>query len=269
MSIEAMAYVKSCDFGDQEASRFLLHIIAENTFNDTFICVVGCEQLGFDIRKTERTVRRHIDALVEAGVLLRKARYPDAGGRLNDALRLVGFKRWYHVNYGAAKRRHNRANGPKTLPDKMSGSPPPLADKMSGRATGQQMSGVTGHLVSGTEESRNLPVNRKEAREGSAPSEVFNFDLEGKAVRDRLHHRFGGKIHDSWFSRLIVGPGDGGVAIAEAPSRFVRDWLIKNYDQALLAACREVWPETTRVEIRSAAPAARTQPNPASQDTAR
>ena len=260
MSIEAMAYVKSRDFGDCESARLLLITIAENTFNDSRICVVGSEQLAYDIRKSERTVRRQLDALVAARIILRKARYPDAGGRLNDALRLRGFSAWLLANSGASRRAHkartraerNVAADGLPLPDILSGTPPPLADKMSGRASGQQMSGVTGQQVSGTLEARNYPVNRKSAGASApAPSADFNFDLEGKAVRDRLHHRLGAKFHDSWFAGMAFSPGDGGTAIAAAADKFVCNWVRDKFAAAVLAAAKEVWPETQRVEFRA------------------
>ena len=155
MSIEAIAYVKSMDLAECEKARLLMYVLAENTFNDSCICVLGIEQLAYEVRLNERTVRRQIDALVEARFLLRKRRYPEAGGRLNDALRIVGFKRWYRDNHASAKRAHKA----RTKPDNPRPDGVGLKDKMSGSHTGQQMSGVSGHLESATEESRNLPVN--------------------------------------------------------------------------------------------------------------
>jgi hypothetical protein len=44
MSVEAIAYVKSLDLGEHEKkARLLMYVIGENTFNDTFNCVVGIE----------------------------------------------------------------------------------------------------------------------------------------------------------------------------------------------------------------------------------
>lgn len=244
VSTDAIAYIKTLDLGECEKSRLLLYVIAENTFNDSFICVIGNEQLAYEVRLNERTVRRQIEALVDGRILLRKPRYPIAGGRLNDALRIRGFKRWYRDNHAVSK----RAFKAKTLPDKMSGSPQGLPGKMSTRATGQQMSGDTGQQVSGTIETRNYPVKREEARERA--KEDFYFDLEGKAVRDRLHHRFGAKIHDAWFARMAASPGDGGVAIAAVPTKFEKSWIETHYAEALADAFRDVWPSTHRVEIR-------------------
>ena len=237
MSIEAIAFVKARDFGKAESARLLLYTIAENTFNDTAICAVGVDQLAFETRKDERTIRRQIAMLVSERVLIVKKRYPTAGGRLPDALRLVGFRRWYGVNYGTVKQRHKartsgggyRAKCPEGLPD-------------------TAMSGVTGQQVSGTyKETRNTPVKRN-AREGAL--EDFQFDLEGKAVRDRLHHKLGANVHDSWFAGMAFSPGDGGKAIAVAAKKFIRDWVQTHYEAKVIEACREVWPDVVRVEFR-------------------
>ena len=272
MSVEAIAYVKSLDLRECEKARLLLFIIAENTFNDTFVCVIGQRQLAYEARACERTVRRQIDELVAARILIRKPRYPEkSGGRLPDALRIVGFKRWYLASHKATRKKfleHAEASGQngrktrgstgqnvrKPLPDKMSGSPGGLPAKMSGSPRGglpdTAMSGVTGQQVSGSyKESRTYPVNKKNAREG-ALSEDSNLDLEGKGVLDRLRHRFGGEIFESWFAdvsfRLV-----GGTAVAEAPNKFVAGWLSSHFEPTLLAACQAEWPGIARVKIVS------------------
>jgi DNA-binding transcriptional ArsR family regulator len=121
MSIEAIAYAKSMDLDGAEnaAARLLLYVIAENTFNDSFVCRLSQEQLAYEAgRVSERTVRRHLEALEEAGKIVRpRAQRRATGGHmLTDVIRIRGYKRWYLRDHGAHKR---------------GGSP---ADKLSGGA---------------------------------------------------------------------------------------------------------------------------------------
>src|SRR5438874_1915325 len=69
MSIEALAYVKMLELGDREshATRLIMYVIGENTFNDSFRCKLGQEQIAFEAgRMGIRTLRRHLNSL--AGV---------------------------------------------------------------------------------------------------------------------------------------------------------------------------------------------------------
>ena len=63
VSIEAINYIKSCDFGANENLRLMMFAIAENTFNDSFVCKLSREKLARELgpRKNERTARRKIE----------------------------------------------------------------------------------------------------------------------------------------------------------------------------------------------------------------
>jgi hypothetical protein len=243
VSVEAIAFVKSLDLGGCEKARLLMYVIGENTFNDTFICVVGQKQLAYEARAGERTVRRQIEELVSARILIRKERYPEkSGGRLNDALRIVGFKKCYLANNKNARRRQKNddgatgQNGRKPLPAKMAGSPQGQPANMAGRATGQQVAGVSGQQVAGSyKDTRTNPVN-KNAHE--CTSEDFNFDLEGKGVRDRLRAKHGDDVFRSWFADVIFRAFDATTAVVETDSKFKRDWLRTHHERAILDACR-------------------------------
>lgn len=126
MSIAAIAFAKTVDLLDCEgpAARLLLYVLAENTFDDTFVCRLSQEQLALDVRIADRTVRRHLDALETSGIIIRAKRRSSGGNAMPDAIRIVGYKRWYHRDHGGRKR---AARG---------GKPP---DKMSGGATGQNV----------------------------------------------------------------------------------------------------------------------------------
>jgi hypothetical protein len=111
MSIDAITYAKTLDV-DNPMSRLLLFIIAENTFNDTGECKVGQSVLAYETRAHERTVRRHLDKLGDEKVINVKVRPRAEGGRLNDAIELVGFLDWL------------RQTRTKPEPDNLAGSEP-------------------------------------------------------------------------------------------------------------------------------------------------
>lgn len=86
-------------------------------------------------------------------------------------------------------------------------------------------------------------------REG-APREDSKSDLEGEGVRARLRHHFSEQVFGSWFAGVAFSH-QVATAIAEAPNKIVRDWLRKQYEPALLAACRAEWPDVTTIKIVS------------------
>jgi len=156
VSIEALAYVKSMDLGVLESAqtRLLVYIIAENTWNDTFVCRLNQDQLAYEAgRVSDRTVRRHLDQLEEARIILRAERRSTSGNILPDLIRLVGYKRWYWRDHA----KHHRASPP----DKLSGGKKlrqaapatgqivrPQADNRCPPASGQQVSATYNDLPS-------------------------------------------------------------------------------------------------------------------------
>jgi hypothetical protein len=95
MSIEAIAYVKSLPSGRiYRPARALVIVIAENTFNNTGECRVGQQVLCVDADISERTLRRYLQRVETAGVIARRPRGRKNGGRLTDAITLVGFMEW-------------------------------------------------------------------------------------------------------------------------------------------------------------------------------
>jgi hypothetical protein len=245
VSIEALAYVKTLDLGANEnaQARLLLYVLGENTFNDTFICALSQEQLAFEAgRVHERTIRRHLDELCQARILIRKSRYRSAtsSGRLHDAVRIVGFKRWYLANYGAAKAAHSKGGKP---------------DKMSGKHTGQiarfkpdSRSPVqTGQQVSGTyKDTRNLPVKSKRAPVSAREDSIF--DSRVKCVLEILEKRIGADKFEAWFSKVAFA-FSGAKLIGVTADKAVRDWITKNYELMLLGICQAHFPDVTRVEF--------------------
>lgn len=258
VSVEALAYVKSLDLGECEKARLLMYVVGENTFNDTFVCKVGIEQLAFEARVNEKTVRRQLAALEarrfddgskRRAYVLRRRRHGHDGGRRHDEIRIVGFKRWYLENYGAAKRSHRAKSGdenPENLTDKMSGRRRPLAGKMSG-SNRTPVSGSNRTLVSGTyKDSRTSPVLSEDARLSAQEDSIS--DLKVKAVRQRLRRELGLKVFEAWFSQVAF-VHNGTTVSAETSVKAVRNWIRDRYEATILRVCQAEWPEVTRIEF--------------------
>lgn len=252
MSVEAIAYVKSLDLGGKESAavRLLLYVIAENTFNDTFVCRLTQQQLAYEVRVSDRTVRRHLDDLAEGGAIIRprkRLRSTQSGQLSGDIIRIRGFKRWYWRDH-AVQQRRARA---KTPADKMSAGGLGTsgqnvrrpADTCCPLASGQQVSAT----YKDTRTSKSVPLARDASAARGSDS---NFDLEGKAVRDRLRQALGDEIAEAWFADMAFRPGSAGVAIAASPSKVRRDWVRGRYEPHVLQACRAEWPDTQRIDFR-------------------
>ncbi len=135
MSIPAIAFAKALDLGALESPgvRLLLYVIAENTYDDSFVCRLSQEQMAYEAgRVSDRTVRRHLTELEEARVLIRAPRRLESGQRVEDQIRLVGYKRWYHRDH----KRHNI----QAPPDNLSGGKKRLG-KRRGADTTQMSAG--------------------------------------------------------------------------------------------------------------------------------
>lgn len=161
VSIDAIAYAKTIDLDECESAqaRLLLYVVAENTFNDSFVCTLDQTQLAYEAgRASVRTVRRHLESLEQAGVILRAERRHEAtGARLPDAVRLVGYKRWYHANHRGPKHRGATARATGQIGRKGLAARPAAGGAGSNRpnwplASGQQVSGAPGQQVAGIEE---------------------------------------------------------------------------------------------------------------------
>ena len=143
MSIEAITYVKNLDHPEIKGSLYtLLLIIAENTFNDSFVCRLGQPQLAKESRMDERSVRRLLKSMAEEcqpALIERKPRYrhDDAGGRAKDDIIIIGFESWY----GSL----NPASGTALTPTGQSVRKANLPDNLSGGDTGHGSPGATGH----------------------------------------------------------------------------------------------------------------------------
>lgn len=164
MSIEALTFAKKMDLGKCEGAqaRLLVYVIAENTFNDSFLCRLCQEQLAYEARASESTIRRHLRALEEARIILRR-RARDEDGRLgNHVIRLVGYKRWYNTQHADSQRKFRARHRP---PVNLTGGEKPN-EKPPVNLTGGEP--ATGHVLTG---GPPVTVDRS-AKEESRTSEV-------------------------------------------------------------------------------------------------
>lgn len=255
MSVEALAYVKTLDLGDCEKARLLMYVIGENTFNDTFVCRVGIEELAFQLRRDEKTVRRQLAALESrvtvAGVrrrayVLRARRNGVDGGRRFDDIRLVGYKRWYLLNYAAAKRSHRAKNSDGNRGPQADILPGSQADKMSG-SNRTPVSGSNRTLMSGTyKDSRTSPRTSEDARLSAREDSIS--DLKVKEVRARLMRELGTDKFRAWFGSVDLSC-DGAVVTASTANKAVRNWIRDRYENLILRASQSQWPSATRVNF--------------------
>jgi hypothetical protein len=250
VSVEALAYVKSLDLGECEKARLLMYVIGENTFNDSFVCRVGIEELAFQARVNEKTVRRQLERLAareaEDGTrrrpyVLRARRNGIDGGRKFDDIRIVGFKRWYLQNYAAAKRAHKAKNSD-TQADKMSVSQP---DKMSGSKR-TPVSGSNRTLMSGTyKDSRTSPRTSEDARSIAREELISDFEVK---VSQALRTELGEKVFASWFANVRFSVVET-VARVEAPQPFVRKWIVEHYGDLVRRVCKATDAGVTGVDF--------------------
>lgn len=95
-----------------------------------------------------------------------------------------------------------------------------------------------------------VDYNKEDSSTKKQTNSESDFDLEGKGVRARLRHHFSEHIFASWFAGVAFSH-QAATAIAETTSKIVRDWLQKQYEPDLLAACKAEWPDVTTIKIVS------------------
>lgn len=245
MSIEALAYAKLLDLGTAESAqaRLLVYVIAENTFNDTFICRLGQAQLAYEAgRVHERTIRRHLDTLEAAKIIVRpRRRSRDSDGQLKEVpVRIRGFKRWYIRDHKAAPKRSS-------LPAKMSGGGGSSSGQIVRKPADTCCPVASGQQVSGTYKDTRTSIPVPSSAQERASD--FNLDLEGKGVRDRLRQTMGGPKFAAWCADMaFVLVGD--VVNALSPDRLKARWCQQHFAEKILAACQAEWPGVRTVSIQ-------------------
>lgn len=245
------------ELGDVESTgtRFVLYVIAENTFNDSFRCVLTQDQMAYEAgRMSVRSLRRQLNALSGDGdgktpFIKRTPRFDCTGKRIEDAIEILGFDSWYLERTQNRRGRHRgEARVAEGVGDKLSGTTRTICPGVPDTA----MSGGTGQQESGHKEDRTSNRTSEDARQRA--SEVSNLDLEGKGVRDRLRKALGGPKFAEWLSDMAFREGSDGVAVATSPVKLKADWAIRHFSHAILAACQAEWPGVRTVTIRHGTP---------------
>lgn len=267
-----MAFAKALDLGACEGAqaRLLLYVIAENTFNDSFLCRLCQEQLAYEAgRVSDRTIRRHLASLEEARLIVRQSKRAATGNASNDVIRIVGFKRWYHANHGGPSVRRS-----KIQPDKLSGGSKAnptgqivrlQPDSTCPPATGQQVSGTykdnrtsksvlsppltptistSGPQEGGEEKNSSLkseagsPIGQAApAKSAAAIGWASGWTAEARAAVDEIrssNHDAVADVADVFIDavRELRGPAPG-----PTPAAYVRELAaLRGFDRATLAA---------------------------------
>lgn len=64
-----------------------------------------------------------------------------------------------------------------------------------------------------------------------------------------LHGKLGEAIYRSWFAQLRLASKNGKTLILHAPTRFISEWVKRNYVRDIEQAAKIIWPEISDVRI--------------------
>ncbi len=78
-----------------------------------------------------------------------------------------------------------------------------------------------------------IDMKQDVSKENNAILNLENNNLWA-AIKQELHHRFGDAIYKSWIAGLGFDGVNNGQAILTAPSRFMREWFVNNYQEVAL-----------------------------------
>ncbi|ADJ22989.1 hypothetical protein Hden_1176 [Hyphomicrobium denitrificans ATCC 51888] len=265
MSVEALAYVKMLELGEREstATRFVMYVLGENTFNDSFRCRLSQDQIAFEAgRMSVRTLRRHLDTLsgieraadgsqsvVEPVFIKRHPQFDSTGARIEDAIEIVGFDVWY------LDRTRNRKGRSKndSQPDKMSGGADSTTtgqNDLGGRpdcpgAPDTALSGGTGQQESGHIEDRTKNRTSEDARLSAREDSISAFEVK---VSQALRAELGEKVFESWFSKVRFET-TGDIVRVQAPLPFVCNWIRQHYGDLVRRVCQAIQSNITSVDF--------------------
>jgi chromosomal replication initiator protein len=76
-----------------------------------------------------------------------------------------------------------------------------------------------------------------------------NLENEWLNVLEKLRIEFGDAAFKSWLERLSVVAVDGGEAALAVPTKFIRDWIVKNYADSILAFWQQENPAIGAIEF--------------------
>lgn len=153
MSMQAINYALTLPV-DESGPRLTLLIIAHHVNYRTGDMFVGQDELAAEVRRDERTVRRYLTHLEEAGFIRRMQQRSSDGKRMTDRIELVDYLEWQTVieKGGVIKDPNTRGKRVEKPADKLSGSGPatgqnaPDQPDKNGLASGHLMSGTKGTI---------------------------------------------------------------------------------------------------------------------------
>ncbi len=75
------------------------------------------------------------------------------------------------------------------------------------------------------------------------------FETTWEKVLNNIKENVGNSLYRVWFANLVPKVYNQGVLKIEVPSRFVKDWLEKKFNQLLLKSVKEFFPEVKHIEL--------------------
>jgi DNA-binding transcriptional ArsR family regulator len=121
MSLEAMAYVKTLEI-TKPAEKLILLLLADRISNETGECFPGQKRLAKEASMSERTVRRHMKKLGEAGMIISRKRFCPNGNPNTSAYEIVGFLDWLNCAEKCADDQRSKVTSGQHRPAVKSGS---------------------------------------------------------------------------------------------------------------------------------------------------
>lgn len=115
MSIEAMAYVKSLHI-PSSPQKLIMLLIADRINNETGEAYPGQALLARESSLGERSVRGHLRALEEAGLLTRRKRFTAEGKADTDLYSIAGYMDWLVCARECAESHRQKSAGGKNQP---------------------------------------------------------------------------------------------------------------------------------------------------------
>lgn len=110
MSMQAINYAMTLPV-DEPGPRLLLFVIAHHVHWKTGTMHVGQSELAEEVRSSERSVRRWLVYLEQAGFITRKECRDEKGHRLFDEIELLGYLEWQDVLYNGGTLPHPSTRG--------------------------------------------------------------------------------------------------------------------------------------------------------------
>jgi len=68
-------------------------------------------------------------------------------------------------------------------------------------------------------------------------------------VQKMLLEKYGENVYKSWFSLLQYHKIEGSTAVISTPTRFIREWIITNYERSMLKGWKHVNPDVKKIRF--------------------